>query len=68
MNCRCLRTDSYKKIFGCKKNKGNDKYKLKLGTVMTYTGSYMGRVVSVGTEYLLHMADTCRHVLGGDTC
>jgi hypothetical protein len=35
---------------------------------MTYTGSYMGRVVSVGTEYLLHMADTCRHVLGGDTC
>jgi len=31
MNCRCLRTDCYKKIFGCKKNKGNDKYILQIG-------------------------------------
>jgi hypothetical protein len=28
MNYRCLGTNSSKKIFGCKKNKGSGKYKI----------------------------------------
>jgi hypothetical protein len=33
------------------------------GSLMFYTGIYIGRVVIARTGYLLHMAETCRHVL-----
>jgi len=31
LNCRCLRTNCCEKMFGCKKNKGNEKYIFKIG-------------------------------------
>jgi hypothetical protein len=35
----------------------------KQGSRMFYTGMYIGRVVNARTGYLLHMTETCRHVL-----